>query len=67
MANTSRSSDPLEPLSLAVGALLVLIGVATVAGGPWATKITLATAAVQVGAALLLAALGVGVALLGRR
>ncbi|WP_266079662.1 hypothetical protein [Haladaptatus caseinilyticus] len=31
-------SDPLEPLGIAMGVLLVLIGIATLVGTPWAHK-----------------------------
>ncbi|MFB6073919.1 MAG: hypothetical protein ABEJ89_02780 [Haloarculaceae archaeon] len=62
---TDRFEDTLEPLSLLVGGMLVVIGLGTVAGAPWVTKVNLATAAVQVIGALTTAAIGAGLAYLG--
>ncbi|WP_458187780.1 hypothetical protein [Haladaptatus sp. NG-WS-4] len=55
-------SDPLEPLGIAFGVFLVLVGVATLVGMPWANKsgsallmlgqIVGALSAVGIGAAL---------------
>jgi len=54
-------SDPVEPLGVVVGALLVLGGLATLLGTPWAYK---PGAAVMVGQIVgALAAIGIGVGL----
>ena len=54
--------DRLEPIGVAVGALLVLMGLGTLVGAPWATSDSgLATAIQLVGVALTIA-VGVGLA-----
>jgi hypothetical protein len=65
MNATDRFEDPLEPLGVAAGALLVLIGLATIAGQPWEIK-PMAPAAVQVLGALATAAIGVLLAWISR-
>lgn len=57
--------DRLEPVGIAVGALLVLIGVATVLGMPWGVK-PIGPALVQVVAALATAGIGAGLLYLSR-
>ena len=59
MSVTNRFDDRLEPVGIAVGVLLVLVGVATIAGAPWATKISAAAAALQVVGAVGTAVVGV--------
>ncbi|WP_435159306.1 hypothetical protein [Haladaptatus sp. DFWS20] len=55
-------SDPLEPLGIAMGVLLVLIGIATLIGTPWADKS--GSALVMLGQILgALSAVGIGAAL----
>jgi hypothetical protein len=66
MSVTERFDDTLEPIGIAVGVLLVLVGLATVAGMPWTTKATVAAAAVQVVGALGTAAIGAGLVWLSR-
>jgi hypothetical protein len=66
MSVTERFDDTLEPVGIAVGVLLVLVGLTTVAGMPWTTKATVAAAAVQVVGALGTAAVGVGLVWLAR-
>lgn len=66
MSVTERFDDTLEPVGIAVGVLLVLVGLATVAGMPWTTKATMAAAAVQVVGALGTAAIGAGLVWLAR-
>lgn len=54
--------DPLEPLGLVMGTLLVLVGIATLLGTPWAYKS--GSALVMVGQALgALGAIGIGAGL----
>lgn len=54
--------DPLEPLGVGVGVLLVLVGIATIVGTPWAYKS--GSVAVLVGQVLgALAAVGIGAGL----
>lgn len=54
--------DPLEPLGVAVGALLVLIGIATLVGTPWSYKS--ASALIMIGQILgALAAIAIGAGL----
>ncbi|MFB6185001.1 MAG: hypothetical protein ABEI96_10635 [Haloarculaceae archaeon] len=43
--------DTLEPLGIGVGVLLVLVGIATIAGGPWGIK-SAAAAGLQIVGAL---------------
>jgi multidrug resistance efflux pump len=66
MSVTERFDDTLEPVGIAVGVLLVLVGLATVAGMPWTTKATVAAAAVQVVGAVGTAAIGAGLVWLSR-
>jgi hypothetical protein len=63
---TDRFEDGLEPVGIAAGVLLVLIGLATVAGQPWATKSDALVAGVQVIAALGTAAIGAALVWLSR-
>lgn len=58
MSVTERFDDRLEPVGIVLGVLLVLIGLATVAGMPWVTKGNLLVAAIQVLAALATAGVG---------
>jgi len=67
MSVTDRFDDRLEPVGVGVGVLLVLVGLATVAGMPWTTKATMAAAAVQIVGALGTAAVGVGLVWLSRQ
>lgn len=56
-------SDPLEPLGLAFGALLVLVGLGTLVGTPWAYKSgSLVVAALQIVGALSAVGIGAGLA-----
>jgi hypothetical protein len=57
--------DRLEPVGIAVGALLVLVGVATVLGMPWGVK-PVGPALVQVLGALATAAIGAGLVYISR-
>lgn len=54
--------DPLEPLGVAVGVFLVLVGLATLAGQPWAYKSSTAVMAGQVVGAISAVAIGAGLA-----
>lgn len=63
---SDRFDDALEPVGIGVGVLLVLVGLATVAGSPWTTKASVAAAAVQVVGALATAAVGAGLVWLAR-
>lgn len=61
------ATDRLEPLGTAFGALLVLIGIATVIGTPWAYKSgSVVVAAGQIVGALAAVAIGVGLVWLAR-
>jgi len=62
---TDRFDDRLEAVGIAVGVFLVLVGLGTVAGFPWATKGDTA-AALQVVGALGTAAVGAGLVRLSR-
>lgn len=54
--------DPLEPLGLAVGVFLVLVGIATLAGTPWVYKS--GSVVVMIGQAFgALCAIGIGAGL----
>ena len=48
MSVTDRFDDRLEPVGIGVGVLLVLIGLATLAGTPWTTKGELPASVLQV-------------------
>jgi hypothetical protein len=63
---TDRFDDLLEPVGIGVGVLLVLVGLATVAGTPWTTKASVAAAVIQVVGALGTAAVGAGLVWLAR-
>lgn len=54
-------AEPLEPLGTAFGVLLVLVGLATLVGTPWAYKSSLPVTIGQVFGAL--AAIGIGAGL----
>lgn len=53
-------ADSLEPLGTAVGAFLVLVGLGTVLGMPWATNNSIATSAAQLLGVVLTIAIGAG-------
>jgi protein-S-isoprenylcysteine O-methyltransferase Ste14 len=59
MSVTERFDDRLEPVGIAVGVLLVLIGVGTVAGTPWTVKGDAAASALQILGVLLTVGIGV--------
>lgn len=63
-AVTERFDDKLEPLGILGGVFLVLAGVGTVVGAPWATNPDTLAVAIQILGALATAALGVGLAYL---
>ncbi|WP_436930144.1 hypothetical protein [Halosimplex halobium] len=63
---TNRFEDRLEPVGIAVGALLVLVALATLAGAPWTTKGSVAASALQVVGAVATAAVGAGLVWLSR-
>jgi len=63
MSNSeSRFADTLEPLGTVVGGLLVLIGIGTIVGMPWATNGDMAASVVQILG--ILATMGVGAGLI---
>lgn len=66
MSVTDRFDDRLEPIGIGVGVLLVLVGLATVAGAPWTTKLSIGAAVLQVVGALATAAVGAGLVWLAR-
>lgn len=66
MSVTDRFDDRLEPIGIGVGVLLVLVGLATVAGTPWTTKGSIGAALLQVVGALATAAVGAGLVWLSR-
>lgn len=66
MNSTNRFDDRLEPVGVAVGVLLVLVGLGTIAGFPWATKASMGAAVLQVVGALATAAVGAGLVWLSR-
>ncbi|PSQ04759.1 hypothetical protein BRC92_03570 [Halobacteriales archaeon QS_4_69_31] len=66
MSVTERFDDRIEPIGVAVGVLLVLVGLGTVAGFPWATKGDALASALQVVGALLTVAIGAGLVWLSR-
>jgi len=58
MNETNRFSDRLEPVGIAVGVLLVLVAVGTLAGTPWTTKGDVLASALQVVGAVATAGVG---------
>lgn len=54
--------DRLEPLGVAVGALLVLVGLGTLAGTPWDIGLGTGALALQLLGIVALVAIGVGLA-----
>ena len=63
-AITDRFDDKLEPLGIAAGVFLVLAGLGTLAGAPWATNPETVAVVVQIIGALATVALGAGLAYL---
>jgi len=63
-ALTEGLDDPLKPIGITAGVFLVLAAAGTIVGAPWATQANVATAVVQVVGALLMAAVGAGLAYL---
>lgn len=61
-AVTDRFDDTLEPLGVAAGAFLVLIGLGTLLGAPWATNPNLGPVVITVLGALLSIVIGLGLA-----
>jgi hypothetical protein len=61
-ALTERFDDLAEPLGIGVGALLVLMGVGTVAGAPWATNGSIAVSLLQLLGVLAMMLVGAGLA-----
>jgi len=59
MSVSERFDDRLEPVGIAVGVLLVLIGIATVAGTPWTVKGDAIASALQVLGVVLTVGIGV--------
>ncbi|PSP85933.1 hypothetical protein BRC83_02255 [Halobacteriales archaeon QS_1_68_17] len=65
--NGATFRDTLEPLGVAAGAFLVLVGLGTIAGTPWTTKAGGIAALLQVVGAVGTAAVGIGLAWLSSR
>jgi hypothetical protein len=63
-ALTDGLDDPLKPIGVAAGGFLVLAAAGTIIGAPWATQLSIVSAAIQVIGALLMAALGAALAYL---
>ncbi|WP_225332889.1 hypothetical protein [Halomicrobium urmianum] len=63
-AVTDHFDDALEPLGIAAGAFLVLMGLGTLLGAPWATNPNLGPVVITVLGALLSMVVGVGLAYL---
>lgn len=63
-ALTERFDDTLEPLGIAAGGFLVLVGLGTVVGSPWTTNPDVLAVALQILGALATVALGAGLAYL---
>ncbi|MCU4800777.1 hypothetical protein OB920_10380 [Halobacteria archaeon HArc-gm2] len=63
-ALTERFDDALEPIGIAVGAFLVLVGLSTVVGTPWTTNPDTLAVALKLVGALATVALGAGLAYL---
>ncbi|SFS12748.1 hypothetical protein SAMN05216559_4118 [Halomicrobium zhouii] len=61
-ALTERFDDELEPIGIAVGAFLVLVGLSTVVGTPWTTNPDTLAVALKLVGALATVALGAGLA-----
>ncbi|WP_459192829.1 hypothetical protein [Halosimplex sp. J119] len=55
---TNRFSDRLEPVGIALGVLLVVVALATLAGTPWTTKGDMLASAIQVVGAIATAGIG---------
>jgi hypothetical protein len=66
MSVTERFDDRLEAVGIAVGVLLVLVGLGTIAGFPWATKNNAIASVLQVIGALGVAGIGAGLVWLSR-
>lgn len=64
--NVGNFEDRLEPLGIATGVLLVLVGIGTVAGTPWTTADSAVAAGIQVFGAVLAAVVGVALAWLSK-
>lgn len=60
--NVVDVKDTLEPLGIAVGALLVLVGIGTLVGQPWATSNSMGAVVLQIIGILVLFVLGAGLA-----
>ncbi|MFC7132922.1 MULTISPECIES: hypothetical protein [Salinibaculum] len=60
--NVLDVKDTLEPLGIAVGALLILVGVGTLVGQPWATSNSAGATVLQLLGVLVLFVLGAGLA-----
>ena len=61
MSVSERFDDRLEPLGIGLGAMLVLIGIATIAGLPWANKGDIVASVLQIVGVL--GTIGIGVLL----
>ena len=61
---TDRFDDKLEPLGIAAGAFLVLAGLGTIAGAPWATNPDVLAVAISVLGSLATVVVGAGLAYL---
>ncbi|MBX0324268.1 hypothetical protein EGH21_14620 [Halomicroarcula sp. F13] len=61
---TERFGSPLKPFGVAAGTFLVLAALGTIAGAPWTTHATMASAVLQVVGAVLMAIVGAGLAYL---
>ncbi|PSP94223.1 hypothetical protein BRC91_06500 [Halobacteriales archaeon QS_4_62_28] len=59
---TERFEDISEPLGIGVGVVLVLIGLGTVSGAPWATNGDIVASILQILGVILTMALGAGLA-----
>lgn len=66
MSVTDRFADRLEPLGIAAGAFLVVVGLGTVAAMPWTTNGSIIVSALQMLGVAATIALGVGLAWLVR-
>jgi len=63
---TNRFDDRLEPVGIAVGVFLVLVGLVTIAGAPWATKGNILASVLQLVGALGTIGIGAGLVWLNR-